>query len=91
MISAANSGLFNMMAANEGKLNTRRNREFLWGGTPRRFSNKHIDLKTDEVSGEKKRQFLSRFRSSQAEESQKDWFKLTISVLVTLLLLTAVF
>ena len=91
MISAANSGLFNTIAANQGKLNTRRNREFLWKDMPRRFRNKHMDLKTGSLSGEEKQQFMSRLRATHADEVQKDWYKLTISVLLTLLLLSAVF
>lgn len=91
MISAANSGLFNTISANQSKLNTKRNREFLWGGIPRRFNNRHIDLKSKKLSGEQKRRFIDRIRSAQAEENQKDWYKLTISVLLTILLLVAVF
>ena len=91
MISAANSGLFNTISANQSKLNTKRNKEFLWGGSPRRFSNRHIDLKMKKMSGEQKRRFIDRIRSAQAEENQKDWYKLTISVLLTILLLVAVF
>ena len=91
MISAANSGLFNTISANQSKLNTKRNREFLWGGMPRRFSNRNMDLSSKELTGEKRKKFLHRLRSAQAEENQKDWYKLTISVLVTLLILSVVF
>ncbi len=91
MISAANSGLFNTITANQSKLNTKRNKDFLWGGMPRRFNNRHIDVKSDKLSGEQKKRFLDRLRSSNAEETQKDWYKLTISVLLTVLLLSVVF
>lgn len=91
MVGAANSGLFNTIAANQSKLNSRKQKEFLWAGSPRRFENNNIKIATEQSSKEEKSRFLKRLRSSQAEETQKEWFKLTVSVLLTTILLSAVF
>ena len=91
MVMSANSGLFSSLGSNQSKLNTRKNKDFMWGAMPRRLVNNKNKVGTQKVSAKEQRRFEHWLEETKAMDRQRDIYSLTVSVLLTLLLAVAIF
>lgn len=82
MAIVANTGLFGSMTANQSKLNSRKNKRFLWNGISRRFHKKDISIRHKEMSKSQKKRLLMYLKDENRMERQKDLLMLIISVLI---------
>lgn len=86
MAIVANTGLFGSMTANQSKLNSRKNKRFLWRGISRRFDNRDITVRHKEMSKSQKKRLLKYLKAENKHERQKNLLLLIISVLVVSLI-----
>ena len=91
MVMSANSGLFSSLGSNQSKLNTRKQKDFMWGAIPRRLANNKKKVGTQKVSLKEQRRFKHWLEETKAMDRQRDIYSLTVSVLLTLLLAVAIF
>ncbi len=90
MVASTSAGLFGNLGANQGKLNTRRGKSFLWGDAVRRMKGKALEIKGDYTSGSRLKELRARLKTEAVEERQKRALILINSILIVALTLVLI-
>lgn len=87
MVASTSAGLFGNLGANQGRLNTRRGKSFLWRGAVRRMKGKALEDRVEHTSGSKLKELRAQLRTEAVQERQKHVLILVNSILLVALTL----
>lgn len=85
---ATSAGLFGNLGANQGKLNTRKGKSFLWGGATRRMQGNDLKVNYKNPSKATLKKFRKQLKAESALVRQKQLLILVNSVLLAALAVT---